>query len=539
MNADNHSAYLDTTSTYTYDPRDRIATVVKTGAGAGTERYLHDPNNNVISATFNGIPTAYNYDRDRLLTAVVGSLTASYNYDPFGRLDTVTLNGQVLARKVYDGFDRVIEDRSTAGGTTRYSYDPLDRTATRTTGAGTAGEKTTTFNYLGLTSEVLDEEVAGKVARSYQYSPWGERLSQTTATGTGAGEPAYYGYNAHADVETLTDASGDTKATYGYTAYGRNDDGQFTGIDKPDAADPAKEPYNPYRFNAKRWDQGTGEYDMGFRDYSPALNRFLTRDMYNGALADLNLTTNPFTGNRYAFGGGNPITNIELDGHIPDDCARDIRCTTDAEGHWIVEERTSAPEDQQPSNLEVRIDGEVVDDESDVERLVNEFGDNADRADSVIQLCAKHSATCARIDGLKIVSRAGAAADVVQFVLACPLDATEQSCGSALTEIGIDLVGTYLTGGWWVPIKEIGIPILAHIWNGLMEQTPDGTWNFNYDRISDPEVNEGRPTYSSSGSEAAPYLQACTGSLMGPTGPVPPAPVDWPRGVEPQEVPGC
>jgi hypothetical protein len=37
--------------------------------------------------------------------------------------------------------------------------------------------------------------------------------------------------------------------------------------------------------------------------------------MYDGALADAGLTTDPFTGSRYAFGGGNPISNIELDGH--------------------------------------------------------------------------------------------------------------------------------------------------------------------------------------------------------------------------------
>jgi len=37
-------------------------------------------------------------------------------------------------------------------------------------------------------------------------------------------------------------------------------------------------------------------YDMGFRDYNPGLNRFLTRDTYNGALADLQLGTNPWTG---------------------------------------------------------------------------------------------------------------------------------------------------------------------------------------------------------------------------------------------------
>src|SRR5574342_1061840 len=55
---------------------------------------------------------------------------------------------------------------------------------------------------------------------------------------------------------------------------------------------------------------------MGFRDYSPALNRYLTRDCYNSALADLNLALDPYTSSRYAFAGGNPITGIELDGHM-------------------------------------------------------------------------------------------------------------------------------------------------------------------------------------------------------------------------------
>jgi RHS repeat-associated protein len=54
---------------------------------------------------------------------------------------------------------------------------------------------------------------------------------------------------------------------------------------------------------------------MGFRDYNPGLNRFTSRDMYNGALADMDLGMDPFTGNRYAFTGGNPISRVELDGH--------------------------------------------------------------------------------------------------------------------------------------------------------------------------------------------------------------------------------
>ncbi|MEU5726133.1 RHS repeat-associated core domain-containing protein, partial [Micromonospora sp. NPDC047738] len=318
MNADNHSAYLNTTSDYTYDPRDRLTNLVKTGDGAGSETYVHDANNNVINQTVKGTPTTYNYDRNRLLTASTGGATASYNYDPFGRLDTVTAAGTVIERNIYDGFDHLIENRKNNGttiSTTKYTYDPLDRTTTKTTDAGGTKEMTTTFSYLGLSSEVLDEEVAGKLTKSYQYSPWGQRLSQITHKDDGANESAYYGYDRHTDVEQLTDEAGDTSATYGYTAYGKNDEAQFTGIDKPNAEDPSKEPYNAYRFNAKRWDQNSESYDMGFRNYSPGLNRFLSRDNYNGALADMRLGLNPWTGNRYGFGGGNPISAIEIDGH--------------------------------------------------------------------------------------------------------------------------------------------------------------------------------------------------------------------------------
>jgi RHS repeat-associated protein len=262
-----------------------------------------------------GAATSYTYDRNRLQSSASGGQSAGYNYDPYGRLDTITSAGTVVERNTYDGFDHITQNTKLGSGgtstTTTYTFDPLDRTASKTT----AG-KTTDFSYLGLSSQVLDETVAGQLTKSYQYSPWGERLSQTTHNTDSTTTDAYYGYNSHTDVETLTDNTGQTTATYGYTAYGNNDTTEFTGIDKPVATDPTKTPYNAYRFNAKRWDAASGTYDMGFRTYDPGLNTFTTRDMYNGALADMNLSTNPLTGNRYAFGGGNPTTNIELDGHM-------------------------------------------------------------------------------------------------------------------------------------------------------------------------------------------------------------------------------
>ncbi|MEI5010341.1 RHS repeat-associated core domain-containing protein [Streptomyces sp. PmtA] len=314
MNADNHSAYLESTTAYTYDPVDRIAKSVKTGNGAATETYVHDDNANVVQQTVGGTATDFRYDRNRLQTSTTAGSVTSFNYDPLGRQESTSQDGQVVSRSIYDGFDHVVEsqqrDANGAMKSTKYTFDPLDRTSSKT-----ADGKTTDYRYLGLSQEVLTEEVAGKLTKSYQYSPWGQRLSQVKHNENGTTEDAYYGYNSHTDVETLTDGSGNTKATYGYTAYGNDDSSEFTGIDKPDASDPTKEEYNSYRYNAKRWDAGSGTYDMGFRDYDPGLNRFTSRDMYNGALADMGLGSDPFTGNRYAFTGGNPISNVEIDGH--------------------------------------------------------------------------------------------------------------------------------------------------------------------------------------------------------------------------------
>ncbi|MGW5155248.1 polymorphic toxin-type HINT domain-containing protein [Nonomuraea wenchangensis] len=257
------------------------------------------------------------------MTSVTNGQTSTYTYDPYGRLRTIQGGGKTWEKYTYDGFDHVTKheklgaDGATSTVTT-YTYDPLDRTTTKTEKEGTASAKTTTYSYLGLSGEVLDEEVAGKLTRSFQYSPWGERLSQVKIKADSTEESSYYGYNPHTDVEQITSETGDTRATYGYTAYGKNDDKLFTGVDKPDPVDPTvKEEYNPYRFNAKRWDNSTGMYDMGFRDYSPGLNRFLNLDSYNGALDDLSLSLDPWTANRYAFAGGNPISRIEIDGHEP------------------------------------------------------------------------------------------------------------------------------------------------------------------------------------------------------------------------------
>jgi RHS repeat-associated protein len=302
MNADNSADYIDNTYTFDYDPQDRVTKVAKTGDSSATEEYVYDGNSNVVSQTVGGVPTTNKYDRNRLHSSTTGGVTSTYNYDPIGRLDTVSVGGQRAQKYYYDGFDRTAKITAGTGATaksTTYAYDPFDRTVSQT-----AAGKTTLFTYLALDELVLREDVTDKADKSYQYAPWGQQLTQIKHKDDGTREYSQFTYRPRGDVIAITKEDGNTRATYGYTAYGEDDDSQFTGADKPDPANPDAEPYNAFRFNASRWDAGSGTYDMGFRNYDPGLNRFLTRDYYGGAMADMNLTTDPYTNNRYSFAGG-------------------------------------------------------------------------------------------------------------------------------------------------------------------------------------------------------------------------------------------
>lgn len=321
---------LDQTATYTYTPSGQLAGVDKTGEDAGKdETYRYDAAANIVKQTIGAEVTDMLYERNRLAETRTGGSTLVHRYDGFGRASTVTRNGTVVKRYTYDGFDRLVKDEQflTDGSpdvTKTTAYDAFDRTVAETRTLRAGAPKTTRYVYLGLSEQVATEEQqnaagAWSISKSYVYGAGGEKIAMVDSP-VGGSTPAtyYYGTNPHGDVETLTDAtSGETRSTYRYQAYGSPDEVGTTGLDKithnqQEDADVV----NPYRFNGKRLDPVTGKYDMGFRDFDPGLNRYLTRDMYNGALNDMALGFDPWNANRYAFAGGNPMTGVELDGHM-------------------------------------------------------------------------------------------------------------------------------------------------------------------------------------------------------------------------------
>ena len=102
------------------------------------------------------------------------------------------------------------------------------------------------------------------------------------------------------------------KASYGYDAYGGRDATLSSG---DDVNGRELDPLNPYRYTARRLDTGTGTLDMGARRFGPDSQTFLQPDYYQGALANLGLSLDPLSGNRYSLAAGNPVSYVEVDGH--------------------------------------------------------------------------------------------------------------------------------------------------------------------------------------------------------------------------------
>ncbi|MBI9077885.1 MAG: RHS repeat-associated core domain-containing protein [Desulfatibacillum sp.] len=103
------------------------------------------------------------------------------------------------------------------------------------------------------------------------------------------GGQAYYPlFNARGDVTALCDSTGAASAAYAYDPYGN-------------LLYSAGTPEQPFRFSTKEYDGETGLYYFGYRFYSPATARWLTRDP-KGEAASLNL---------YEFTRSNPLSYFD------------------------------------------------------------------------------------------------------------------------------------------------------------------------------------------------------------------------------------
>jgi RHS repeat-associated protein len=324
-------------ASYAYDPRDRLISQ-NDGRGSITT-YDLDPSGNIQDEKVNNnITKQYAYQGSLLQQVTAGGMISKYWYDDFARLHCVTTaagsaadcstaasgaSSNLLADYEYDYLDRLQSYQAYSSGTrtdnATYTYDALNRLASETElhPSFSGDTRSTQFSYLGLGGQLTEEQQSNSTGvldtRDYSYDAYGHRLSQTI---TGSVLPSVpngtstYGYDVHGSVSQLVDANGNSQASYGYKAYGQTDGGLTQG--DPDQLTPL----NGFRYSAKRQDTGSGTLDMGVRRFGPDVSRFLTPDLFFGALSNLSLSLDPITQNRYGLAGGNPISFKEWDGHV-------------------------------------------------------------------------------------------------------------------------------------------------------------------------------------------------------------------------------
>ena len=217
-----------------------------------------DPGNRL--RTFNGAAMTYDFDGNLLTKGAY-----SYEWDDFGQLTRVLLNGAVQATFAYDGFGRRVK-KTTSTGTVQYVWD---------------GDQI-----------ILEADGSGTTLQTYTYYPGTDRLHSVTAGGV-----TYYASTepATGDVNGLVRGSDNAVAAqYAYTPWGELE------IDSTNIG-------NSLRWKGLVYDRETGLYYMRGRYYDPKIRRFISEDPIgiDGGI------------NQYAFGGGDPINRNDPSGLDP------------------------------------------------------------------------------------------------------------------------------------------------------------------------------------------------------------------------------
>jgi RHS repeat-associated protein len=334
-----------------FNSRDQLVRWEPSAAGEPVTEYELNGAGSITKETAGSAVTEYDYVGDELretrlndadpatptkteyryFGTIFGAVSHITNYQGTARTDTTEYD--------YDAFERPTKSFThlyDTGGepappetVDHIEYDGLDRRDRKVVREGPQptdpARAIDEYSYVGSTESLAREEDTGDhdaddqtpdttTRYGYDYNASGERLGQDKAEGS-TSDFATYGKDANGSVEELTNAAGEVQkgpgqnSTYEYDPYG--DDLRAGG--ENEVIGRAKE--NPFRFEGFYYDSGVKTYDMRARMYRPDVGRFLTQDRYESAAGDFHLQSDHLTQNRYAFAGGNPVSNIEWDGH--------------------------------------------------------------------------------------------------------------------------------------------------------------------------------------------------------------------------------
>jgi RHS repeat-associated protein len=296
------------THSYTYDNAGRLTQATQPGRttlyGFGTPSCGYTgagKNTNRTSQTVNGgTPTTYCYDRADRLTSTTETGVGTITYDTHG--NTAQIFGESRTYDIADRHLTTTKPGTPSSTTVTYVRDATDRIVARKVGTATVARYGTTGSgdapdFTTNTSNVVQEVT---------YSLPGGVLLTTRTGGNVWSYP-----NTHGDISAIADQSGaKLGATRLYDPYGNNiaggiPDNSIGNLDygwlgqhqRPLEQEPTLQP----------------TIEMGARQYSPLLGRFLETDPIEGGSA-----------NNYDYTNGDPINSLDLAG----------TCSTHHGGIW-------------------------------------------------------------------------------------------------------------------------------------------------------------------------------------------------------------
>ncbi len=309
---------------YTYDANGNIETI--TEAGKIIKYYYNELNeliredNQVLDKTI-----AYSYDAggnieskseyaytiDATLSNPVN--TISYTYDDANWKDKLTAYNGIPITYATDGKD--IGNPLTYDG---YTYTWEEGRQLKTI-SGNGLDISFKYNSEGIRTEkqvgnvvtkyhLVGDKVTfednGTDKIYYTYGSDGRLVSMNLN-----GVEYYYVRNAQGDIVGLLDESGTEMVSYVYDSWGKLVSTTGTLKDTVGAK-------NPYRYRGYRYDTETGLYYLKSRYYNSEWGRFLNADTTE-ILKKLGNTNDELTDvNLFAYGGNNPVMNVDPDGNF-------------------------------------------------------------------------------------------------------------------------------------------------------------------------------------------------------------------------------
>ncbi|HEY7969988.1 MAG TPA: RHS repeat-associated core domain-containing protein [Candidatus Limnocylindrales bacterium] len=274
-----------TTTTYTYDAADRLASV--SVDGRTVERDAYDASGNRTQVTGSSGTTHAAYDARNELTSWG---TASYRLAPDGSLASVT----------------------SPSGTTTFLFDELGRLRSATLPDGRA----VTY-VVDADGRRVGREVGGHLVAGYLYDPAGHVVAETDGSSAVTEWFAYddLGHLAlmqrgDTSYRVITDAVGSPRLVISaadgavadaidYDAWGRITHETHPG-------------FIPFGFGGGLVDPDTGFVHFGARDYDPVTGRWTSQDPIRFAGGDANL---------YRYASGDPVNLTDPTGLYPWTCS--------------------------------------------------------------------------------------------------------------------------------------------------------------------------------------------------------------------------